>query len=263
MASTFESTGGGGGGIAELAEDTSPVLGGALNANNFQITKLDSVYMKPAGTPSVQSAVRGIEFSGSNYIELVWPMSITGNHSINVPAASGTIALTSDIAAGVWVDLGAETITNASNVEWYSNDILDTYKMIKFVFIDLVPETDNTDFWVRLGTSNGGTVYSTDEYDYESGGAITQDAAQIVLSAGNGNDTGETICGEMILIGHGNAASFTKIQGNIMADNAAGTGVVTTRTTARDDTVRAHDFVRFLMSSGNIASGTIKAYGLT
>ena len=149
-----------------------------------------------------------------------------------------------------------------------------TYRYYEFELEDVKPATDQVSLRMRF-SSNGGSSYDAGATDYQFAGkgAITASLETIETSGGAdvilltdgailgnaGNETG--VAGTLKLFSAGNASAQTKVNGLVSYDSFAsniGVWVVSGRRVALQDT----DAVRFLMSSGNIASGTIRMYGI-
>lgn len=161
--------------------------------------------------------------------------------------------------------ISAASIVDFTTAGWFDG----TYIDLEFRLIHVKPTTDNTVIWLR--TSVGGTFLSTNEYDYVNNGRSNTDTARTLSAASQaqliplvnnnlGNGTNENYCGR-IRLSAPNATlwkmldwQYTYSDLNTAIINASGGGAV--------KTTSAIDGVRFLMSSGTIASGEIKVYGL-
>jgi hypothetical protein len=121
-------------------------------------------------------------------------------------------------------------------------------------------------------STNGGSSYDAGASDYNtagfsagSGGSSTfgGNYGYIELTAGSdiGNGASERGCTGLLLMFNPAAVAQTRISYEGMHDNFAGVTIGTTVKAVRradQDT----DGVRFLFSSGTIASGTVRMYGL-
>jgi hypothetical protein len=161
--------------------------------------------------------------------------------------------------------ISAASTVDFTTAGWFNG----TYTDLEFRLIHVKPTTDNTVIWLR--TSVGGTFLSTNEYDYVNNGRSNTDTARTLSAASQaqliplvnnnlGNGTNENYCGR-IRFSAPNATlwkmldwQYTYSDLNTAIINASGGGAV--------KTTSAIDGVRFLMSSGTIASGEIKVYGL-
>jgi hypothetical protein len=167
----------------------------------------------------------------------------------------------------------ASASTSIDFVNGVSGVVLDsTYKAYIVVISNLVPATSATGLWLRTST-NAGSSYDSGASDYDGGGALFEidgsigtdyfggeNQAQILIAPTVSNTpSGESLCA-VIKIYNPAGTTFLKAQWEAafeLNDNAAmaiGTG--------RRETAADVDAIRFLMSSGNITSGTFTLYGL-
>lgn len=155
------------------------------------------------------------------------------------------------------------------------------YRALKFV-LQLIPATDGVALYSRFST-NGGSSYDAGASDYNyaglwvgdaTGGGVTSGgiqsgaAAQIQISSPQagyliGNGSAEGTHTEVTLMGQANAALWSRLiyQGYHISNNATPLGCHQTGGGARE-TAQDTDAIRFLFSSGNIASGNYAVYGL-
>lgn len=137
------------------------------------------------------------------------------------------------------------------------------------VFFHVAPATDNVSLLMRTST-DGGSTFDSGASDYRwcrfgyndsaaSGAGGSTGASSITLYISLGNAANETSSGE-VTIANPSAAQCGTLWWQISSRNQSGAldGAVgnAQRATAADV-----DAVRFLMSSGNIASGTFYLYG--
>lgn len=150
------------------------------------------------------------------------------------------------------------------------------YRAYGFEFENVIPATDSTSFWMRFST-NGGSSYDAGGSDYAyinyaastaSGGLSFNNsatAAQILMTFPNdvGNAAGEEgVTGSAFLLRSGVGAVRTRVNFDLNYENPSGL-LVMAGGKARRNAAQDTDAVRFLFSSGNITSGTIRMYGLT
>lgn len=166
---------------------------------------------------------------------------------------------------------------SASSSLDFTSIITSQYNEYMFVLEDMVPGTDDTRLFIRTSTDNGATFDSGTDYAVVNKRAIAGSATVSAVdsfSGGNGivigdatatngfgNAAGESFSGVVKLF-NPLGTSLKKIitfdvagfiaAGNLASFNGAG---------ARNATADI-DAVRFLMASGNIASGVIRCYGI-
>lgn len=170
------------------------------------------------------------------------------------------------------VFLGSQTGSASATLD-FTSLISATYNEYIFEFENILPATDNVDLLMRTSTDNGSTyAASAGDYRYadfvnNTGSFSTDDvcsasdsAIKIAPTMDSGSSTGG-FCGTLKLYNPLNATqnkSVTFSGSAFLNDNQyyniQGSGW---RIATADI-----DAVRFLMSSGNIASGTIRMYGV-
>lgn len=173
------------------------------------------------------------------------------------------------------VPLATKTASASATLDFteFNNAV---YRAYEFEFENVIPATDSTSFWARFST-NGGSSYDAGASDYASinyaastGSAAfsfsnSAGAAQILMTFPNdvGNAAGEEgVTGTAWLRRATVGSVRTRLQFEFNYENPTGL-LVTLNGKARRNTAQVTDAIRFLFSSGNIASGTIRMYGLT
>jgi hypothetical protein len=197
--------------------------------------------------------------------------------TITVPNGNFTIAKTTDVTSG-WVPIKTVTASASSSVDFVNGSggvVLDsTYKCYAVVLSNVVAATDAVGLYFRTST-NAGSAYDSGASDYNwaatgaisSGAAATDvDIAQSEISltdagSGLGNDTLEDLSGIVYLFNPAGAVKTKKILYDIAYNNGAG-AIIRKAGAASRIAAADIDAIRFLMSSGNITSGTFTLYGL-
>lgn len=281
-----------------VASDATPSLGGNLNVAGYKITSASNgnVILEPNGTGAIliggnatQTAeMRYMEDSdnGTNYVGFKAPSAITANKVWELPGADGTSGqflktdgsgvlsfATAGGGGGALSFITSGTASSSSSLDFTS---LGNYSYIEFVLVDILGATDDIDFYIRTSTDNGST-YDNGATDYaqviigRSGAtAIAVTPAKTTqigvtnnqaLGVDIGNVAGEGLSGRFLLFNPTGTAK-RKMWGEFNFINADGNAGMST-TAATRDTAADVDAVRFLFSSGNIASGSIYVYGLS
>jgi hypothetical protein len=143
--------------------------------------------------------------------------------------------------------------------------------------IDMLPATDNTILFMRISTDGGSTYKASTDYEYiviegssgsTSVSAVQAEAANEMYISGSasggekiGNTTANAYNGVITFTEPDSTAKYFTVSGEFQQTNAE--RIITGRcggmyTTATDDV----DAIRFIMDSGNIASGTFNLYGI-
>lgn len=204
---------------------------------------------------------------------------------VTVPSPSDGDVLTWDSGAGEWVAaapsgsggglvlLEQHTASASATLDftsWYSA----SYDVYVIEFIGIRPATDNVALWMRMST-NGGSSYASGAADYAW--AFNQSTIGFTSGLGDNSDseielvngidttfTANVVDGTVKLYHPASTSVDIQITGqittwkndsNFYANNCAGM--------YRNSNIPAAvNAFRVLMSSGNIASGTIRVYGI-
>jgi hypothetical protein len=149
---------------------------------------------------------------------------------------------------------------------WYSS----TYDEYIIRIIDVIPATDNTDLQV-LASTNGGSSYDTSAiYDFQvqlawsnttsEGGSLNNTVGPV---AGNiGNDSTGGVAGSLTLSNPGSTTTYKKFYGVMEFFHATLNQFLNGPRGFVYKNTSAVNALRFKFSSGNIASGTIRIYGV-
>ena len=196
------------------------------------------------------------------------------NNSISAVTATG-------LASGSLVPIKTLTASSSATlsfVDGAADVVLDsTYPIYKFVFIDIHPATDETQFKVNFSIDSGSnynvtkTTTNFNAYHNEPDGTTilgyngSWDLAQSTnaqpLTTNTGNDNDQSVSGELTIY---NPSSTTFVKHFIANVNTSSGDnySVNLYTAGYGNTTSAIDAIRFQMSSGNIDSGQIKLYGI-
>lgn len=170
------------------------------------------------------------------------------------------------------VFLGSQVASASATLD-FTSLISSTYNVYIFEFENILPATDNVDFLMRTSTDNGSS-YDAGASDYQfanfvnnTGSFSTDDvcsagatAIKIAPTIDSGSTTGG-INGYAKLYNPLNASQYKSVEYHVngfLNDNQFYNQIGSGWRVATADI----DAVRFLMSSGNIASGTIRMYGV-
>lgn len=148
-----------------------------------------------------------------------------------------------------------------------------TYRRYEFELENVKPATDGASLSVRM-SSDGGASYDAgaSDYDYVGSGAFmggstsgsAASATSIILNGGSlpGNAAGEFgFSGSLNLYNAASSSNWSRVVATLSFDNQAG-NVVSYVAAGRRLAAQDTDALRFLFSSGNIASGTIRMFGV-
>lgn len=157
------------------------------------------------------------------------------------------------IGTGDVVFLESQTASNSSVLDFTNFDNA-TYSHYVFRLDSIVPNTSTVTFQM-LFSSDGGSTFASSVGSYIEGGTAIEVAGPL--------DSGEVLSGDVRLYSAPSASTKTMFNATLAAITDSGTNVVgiLTERDARN-VAEETDAARFLFSSGNITSGTIKMYGL-
>ena len=206
-----------------------------------------------------------------------YPATSTDTSKVLAPDGAGGVEFRAEAGGGGGgglVLLEQHTASSSASLD-FTSCISSTYDEYLFEMIDIIPATDGADFRLAGSTDGGATWVGGTSYRYNvigswvTGGGLWQ--------AGNGSAASISLTG----YGSGlpNTASKGGYRGSLRLFNPLGTTagkVVRYNSLAHmsDDnlgdfdgtgeiqTTSAINAIQFIMSSGNIASGTIRAYGI-
>ncbi len=177
-----------------------------------------------------------------------------------------------EYAAGPRVLLASKTASASATLDFteFNNAV---FRYYEFELEDVKPATDAVDLVMRTST-NGGSSYDAgaSDYNYVGIGAVISGAATVgsagaatliplTFTGAIGNAANEKGVSGTVKMFNAGTATHTRVMVDVTWDNPSSlNGMVnlTGKRAADQDT----DAVRFLMTSGNIASGTIRMYGV-
>jgi len=173
--------------------------------------------------------------------------------------------------------ISSQTASNSASIS-FTSGLTSTYKAYKFVFSNVHPRTDGSQFQMNFSTDAGSnynvtkttTVFYTDhseddstaEIGYDTGGDLAQSTAfqTLTSSAGIANDADSAVSGSMTLFNPSSTTYVKHFISNInmmfLLDRSWSTFVA-----GYGNTTSAINALQFKMSSGNM-DGTIYLYGI-
>lgn len=197
-------------------------------------------------------------------VTLQYDLALSDWLVVSSPASSGS--------AGMNL-LGTYTASSDTSVDIGSGLDLDavidgTYDAYEIIFTSVLPVSDASLFYLRTG--NGGAFDSgASDYNYVhtrliSGSATanvngSSNSPEILISGNVGNGSAEGISGKIIIYSASESAIETSFDYSCTGSDSETRYV---NGSGRRKESAAHDRIRFLFSSGNIASGNFYFYGI-
>lgn len=167
---------------------------------------------------------------------------------------------------GAWELIETIEASNDATIDFTGFD--SSYDQFMGILSSIIPITDTASLSVRVSTSgswkSGASDYSWGRsFSGASGSGGTGDEADtdIEVAANSGTGSGEEVNAVLIIQSLTVATRKTAVYLDAIIENASG-NFVSIKTGGRYNTAEANDGLRFFMSSGNIASGEFKLYGL-
>lgn len=219
--------------------------------------------------------------NGTNYMGFKAPAAVTTSTTLTLPDGDGSAnqILETDGAGTLswvakatdtndWELIASATASSSATVDF--TGLTSSYVAYRIVGAYVKPATDNVDMYFRTST-DGGSSYAASATDYEYSGHVIDSAgsqstfgsagaAQITMWDNQGNAAGES--GSFTLdIFNPSAADHVTV---VWVSNFAGATTVQQWQTGggRRDAAADVDAIRFLYSSGNVASGEFRLYGM-
>lgn len=186
--------------------------------------------------------------------------------------AAGTASWAAPASGGgALVLLEQHTATNTATLD-FTTFISSTYDEYMIELVNLLFVTDGTDFLMRMGTGAGPTYDTGNNYSYDGfvwrsgasatfGGTAQNHIALDDTGAGIDNGTTTDTLNGSFRIYNLQSANWKPLIGNTEYRNNSANRVAIMLRAAYESTT-AVTALRFLAASGNISSGTIRAYGI-
>lgn len=194
-------------------------------------------------------------------------------------AVVGTSYVADGAGSGAWSDirsrilLSTQTASSSATINFVLTSYLATYKKFEIEVEDVVPATDGVFFWFRTST-DGGSTYASSSANYSyalissysgapgNGTFSGNNSTAISMTSNLSNVSGDSLSGIVTLFNPAGTKKFKMLSDFVY--NAQDDAVIVQRVSVagcRNATADV-DAVRFLMSTGNIASGSFRLYGL-
>lgn len=195
----------------------------------------------------------------------IWYDVLTGQLRANIGGVLTTINQTPN--GGALQFLGQQVASSSASLD-FTSFISSTYDEYVFEFINIIPATDGALLWMRMNTGSGfdtGANYSYRYWRMAGATAVVNatGATKIILTDGVGNVATYGICDYIKLFSPQNTSLRKEVSGRLSFQQTAAGGYEASITMGAYDITTALTGVQFLFSTGNIASGTIRVYGVS
>lgn len=206
-----------------------------------ELSEIESAIMTKIDKPSSPSTYDFLRYSGSAWVA----------------------------ATGGWVKLSSTDASDDATIDIESG-ITSTFSLYVIRCYAVVPATDGAALYIRLKT--GGSYQST-SYIYHTTTVANGADAYVGVSSGGtgittaidlgavGSGSGESFNGLVYMTGPAGATPITAVWADGMRIGSAG-GLASVRTVGQYNSTGVTTGIRFLFSSGNVASGTFALYGI-
>jgi hypothetical protein len=221
----------------------------------------------PTG-PTGDTGPTGPTGSASTVAGPTGPTGPTGAGATGATGPTGPTGATGGGGGGSFVLLDTQTASSSATLD-FASFLSSTYDDYVFRFINVVPASNNVDFWMRFST---GSSYDTAAHyinnhalQATTGNAtvvgtlaaiVVRNAAEITNTAALG------LAGHLDLFNPLSTSVGKRVSGDIHWSGNSSNWIHSMMDGYWDQSGSAVDGVRFMFSSGNIASGTIRVYGI-
>jgi hypothetical protein len=200
--------------------------------------------------------------------ELAFPDADGSANQIIKTDGSGTLSFIAQPSGGAWTFI--QTVTASSSASLTVTGLDSTYDTFAVAVSDLIPATDGVHMYIRVGDSSGVDSGSSDYSNHTIMGTAGSTSYNATATAGNnqinlgfsvGNASGEGFGGLYYIHNPGDGSVVPLITGTSVYKTNGGVTEGGSMCATRDAVITL-DRVQFIMSSGNITSGRVTAWGI-
>lgn len=238
------------------------------DASTTLLTTNSAITIPQGGTAITSVAAYGVLCGGTTSTGALQTVSGTGT-SGQVLTSNGAAALPTwqPAGSGAMTLLQTQTASSSATIDFTSN-ITSAYKTYLCIFQRVKPATDAVSLYLLTGNGSFASTGYAWANEQTAGGSSTPDGntsdTQLRLNAGAviGNAAAEHISGYVYINDPSNTDGYPMFNWDLGLLNAS-SAYFRVYGGGTYNTSGAVDRIRFLFSSGNIASGTFKLYGIS
>lgn len=188
-----------------------------------------------------------------------------------LPGSAGSTAC-SGIVSNYGCLLETQTASSSASLN-FTACISSTYDVYHIELVNLIPATDAANLLIRVSTDggatyvNGANTYEWDDLAFRNGAAVTggglSTSIDLVDALGQDNGTSYSLVGWFNIYNPGSASLFKRVIGQTVyrfSDNTVNISAIVSGSYLSATAVNAF---QLLESSGNIASGLARCYGVS
>jgi len=258
--------------------DSAPLIQGSSDATKklkFEVDGFTTATTRTITPPDQDLTISALTAKGD-----LWVGSSTGVATTKAvgtdgqvlaanSSAVGGVGWTSTSGLGAYVLLATATASVSATVD-FTSVISSTYDDYEILFDGILPATNTANLLFRASTNNGSTFLAASQYFASRlnntasaatpGGLADSAASNITITSNLSNGAGNGAWGRILL--HAvSTLNTTSIQWSVTSVDAS-SNVVFETGGGLVSAGAAVNAIRFLMSAGNIASGTFRLYGI-
>lgn len=176
-------------------------------------------------------------------------------------------------APGQWKLISTKTASNSATIDF--TGLTNTYRTLAVDIANFLPVNNATNFWLRTSTNNGSSYDNgSNDYSYVNIGAratvtttyvdSANTAPQIILNDTSGDpmsNAADAVRSALVYITKPNTSSYLAVKSQMTGKNNISNFTVSVSGGRRLSTTPVNA-LRFMVSSGNISTGTFTLYGL-
>ena len=198
-----------------------------------------------------------------------------GGNTLWTSDGSGTLSSVNSGLKGALTLLSTQTASDSASIS-FTTQLTSTYDLYIFTFINVNPVTDNTNLMIN-GSTDGGSNYNANKttstfgafhgegggttFQYLAGSDVNNSTAFQKCTGDIGNGADEGSSGEVYLFAP-SSTTYAKHFWNRSQEYGAGNQAGDWLMAGYFNTTSAIDAIQFKISTGNIANGIFKLYGL-